>query len=291
MRSFIRQPLTGLALGGGGARGLAHIGILKILQQENIPIDFIAGSSMGGLIASLFSAGVPIRKIEEEAIRLSNLVEIAKLLDLTPPHRGLIKTDKIRNYIAELLGDYKTFTDLSTPLAVTAVDLNTRQSIVLSKGSLIDAIMATTALPGLFSPVEFDKHLLVDGGVLNNVPANVVKDMGAEVVIAFDVNYIHDNDTSWKSFSKIKPLSKIIPQFALDFYQAEIIMISWITQQQLRKSRPHVLIRPNIPANVDVFLGFTHAPETIKIGEAAAQECISTIKSLTKEKFRLSKHR
>ena len=124
MVDFIRRPYTGLALGGGGARGLAHIGVLQAIEESKIPIDAIAGSSMGGLIGALYAAGMNLKDIENEAIKLSKFTNLVRLIELSPPRRGLLKTDRIKSYLYELMGNDYQIEELSLPLALTAVDFN-----------------------------------------------------------------------------------------------------------------------------------------------------------------------
>jgi len=286
MNNLFRPPYIGLALGGGGARGLAHIGVLKALMKANIPIHCLAGSSMGGLIAGLFAAGVSIETLEEEALKLSKLTEIVKLLDLAPARRGLFKADRIQSFLQNLLIEDQQIETLPIPLALTAVDLISRKEVLITKGSLIKGLMATTCVPGLFSPIPYDDHLLIDGGVLNNVPADVVRKMGAEFVVAVDVNHIYDEDSHWAQFSATSTLTKFLPKFALDFYQAEIIMVSALTFYKLKKAKPDVLLRPPIPADVNIFLGFTHAETSIASGEIITREHISKILAKIKPAFR-----
>jgi len=178
---------VGLALSGGGARGLAHIGVLKVLEQEGVPIDYLAGASMGGLIAAGYAAGLIPDFLEQEALRMGNIRRLLALADRSLPRRGLFEGQKVRQYLAGHLGD-RTFDDLRLPLALVAVDLNGGREVILRDGPVVDAVRATISLPGVFTPVERDGQLLVDGGLLNNLPADVVRQMGADVVIAVDVS-------------------------------------------------------------------------------------------------------
>jgi len=184
-----RPPRTrkvGLALSGGGARGMAHIGVLKVLEREHIPVDLVAGTSMGGVIAALYAAGMPARQIEEEAQRMSNPRQLIALVDRTLPRRGLLQGQRIMDYLAHWLKGL-TFDQLRVPLGLVAVDLNGQQKVVFQEGPVLDAVRATIALPGLFAPLERDGQLLVDGGLMDNLPVDVVRQMGADVVIAVDI--------------------------------------------------------------------------------------------------------
>jgi len=287
MASLFRRPTVGLALGGGGARGLAHIGVLKVLENEGVIIDYLAGSSMGGLIAGLYAAEIPISEIESEAISLSKVSELIKLLDLTPFRRGLLNGERVRAYLEDILGEDRLMENLRLPLALTAVDLLSRKEVILSHGSLIEAMIATSCVPGLFTPIEKDNCLLIDGSVLNNVPGDVARKLGAEVIIAVDVNYLLEDDQQWKEFTGSSQLSKILPRFALDFYQAEIIMISQLTEFKLKEANPNIILRPKIPADVNIFLGFSHAANTIEIGEECTRQALPKIQKIVQPRLRL----
>ncbi|MEA3374699.1 MAG: patatin-like phospholipase family protein, partial [Chloroflexota bacterium] len=177
---------VGLALSGGGARGLAHIGVLKVLEQAGVPVDFLAGTSMGGLIAAAYAAGLSPEFMEQEALRMASLRRLLALADPTMLQGGLFEGQKVREYLSDHLGDC-TFDQLRLPLTLVSVDLNSGETVYLNQGRVADAVRATIALPGLFTPVERGGQLLVDGGLLNNLPTDVVRRMGADVVIAVDV--------------------------------------------------------------------------------------------------------
>ena len=141
------QPRLGLVLGGGGARGLAHIGVMKVFQREQIPVDLIAGTSMGGLVGALYAAGVPIETVEKEIGRLSRVVEQMKLVDLRLTSAGLsVSPPRIYNFMADLLGETLTFDQLALPLSMVAVDINTGCDVVLQGGLVIDAVRATISV-------------------------------------------------------------------------------------------------------------------------------------------------
>ena len=287
MSSLIRRPTIGLALGGGGARGLAHIGVLEVFEREGIPFDCICGTSMGGIIATLYAAGISVETMKEIALSLSNPKNFLRFLEITPPQRGIIKTDRIRAFLADLIGSKKTFEDLPVPISLTSVDLITKKVVYLTKGSLIEACMATSAVPGLFPPVELDGMLLVDGGVLDNVPARAARKMGAEYIIAVDVNYFSGSESRWVDFPKDATIRKFLPAFALDFYQAEIIMSSAITAMNLKQAKPELVLNPQVPADVNMFFGFTKAAEVIQYGVHAAEEVVQQVRASIKPKVHL----
>ncbi len=287
MANLVRRPKIGLALGGGGARGLAHIGVLEVLERESIPIDAMAGTSMGGIITALYACGFSPERMQEIALDLADLRNLLRFLDLTPPERGIIRTDRIRAYLAELVGKDRRIEDLPIPIALTCVDLYTKKIVYLTEGNLVEACMATSAVPGLFPPVSINGHLLVDGGVLDNVPAKALRNLGSEYLIAVDVNHFLSEHSQWSDLPKDATIRKFLPAFALDFYQAEIIMISTLTNLNLSKAKPNVVIRPPIPSDVNIFFGFTHALDTIQHGVHATEQVISEIREGIKPKLRL----
>ena len=171
----------GLALGAGAARGIAHVGFLQALEEEGIKPDFIAGCSMGSVVGAAYAEGISFERMKKAVFSL-------RLLDiLTPAGRrgGLFGTSKMRKTIENVLGDYD-FKDLPLPFKCVATDIVHRRPVVLDEGKVLDAVIASSCMPFLFSPVDRDGMRLVDGYVLERVPARVAKEMGADVVIAID---------------------------------------------------------------------------------------------------------
>jgi NTE family protein len=177
----------GLALSGGGAKGLAHIGVLKVLEEAQIPVHMLAGTSMGGAVAALYAAGLSVAEIERFARSL-------RLLDIVQRDRsytGLIGNDKIANRLREILGDDLTFDQLKLPLALIATDLEAGEEVVIRHGSIIEAVLATMAVPIIFPPVKWQGRLLVDGGLLNQVPFDIVRQMGDQAGTPIRVIAVH----------------------------------------------------------------------------------------------------
>lgn len=173
-------PMRGLALSGGGARGLAHIGVLEVLEAAGIRFEAVAGSSMGAIVGALYASG----------LRAGEILEIARktpwlgLLGLAP-RRGLFSRRKLKDYLAEHLPP--RFEDLPRPLAVTAVEVGTGRLHYLTQGDLLSAVLASAAAPGLLAPVERDGVVLFDGGILDNLPVDAARFLGAREVWAVDV--------------------------------------------------------------------------------------------------------
>jgi NTE family protein len=173
--------ITGLALGSGAARGFSHIGVLHALEECHIKVDLLAGTSIGALIGALYASGVPVTRLKEVASEI-NWRKLASLVGPSIPTSGLLDSRKITNFIKELL-PVNTFEELNIPLAVTTTDIETGELIVIRQGLLLPAITAAISFPGLFAPVRVGNRFLVDGGLCSPVPTDVVKKMGAEVII------------------------------------------------------------------------------------------------------------
>ncbi|MFQ6059107.1 MAG: patatin-like phospholipase family protein [Anaerolineae bacterium] len=287
MVRFFRRPKVGLALSGGGARGLAHIGVLKVLEREGIPIDFLAGTSMGGVVAAGYAAGLSPEFMEQEALRMGRLRKLVGLFDLALPKAGLVEGRKIEAYLAQHLGEM-TFDDLRIPLALVAVDLVTGEEVVLRSGSVIEAVRATISLPGIFAPFRKDGYLLIDGGVLNPLPADVVRHIGADVVIAVNVAIALEGlPRLLEAEEQGLPLTQI-PLIIETLHRTVGIMENRISAQKLQEARPEVLIRPTIDNSITLFTGFHRAAECIAAGEEAATVALPEIKSALRPHFRPS---
>ncbi len=177
----------GLALGSGSARGLAHIGVIKVLEEKCIPISMIAGTSMGALIGALYASGLTAGELEEIA-RNINLKTTARLFMPTPSVQGLIDGKRISDFLVSLMGN-RSFSSLKMPFAAVAADIERAEEVVITDGPLVKAIRATISVPGIFTPAMLKGRALVDGGLLNPVPVDVVKKLGADYIIAVDVAY------------------------------------------------------------------------------------------------------
>jgi NTE family protein len=180
----------GLALGSGAARGIAHIGVIKALREANIPIDYIAGTSMGALVGACYAASGEIEALEEIALQ-SNLRKITKLLDpkFALIRLGFIQGKRVENFLKPIIGD-KAIGQCKIPFSAVATDIMTGSQVVLKDGSLLKAVRASISIPVVFVPLHYNGQYLVDGGTLNPVPADVVRSMGATFTIA--VNVLND---------------------------------------------------------------------------------------------------
>lgn len=175
----------GLALGAGGARGVAHVGFLQALDEAGIKADYVTGCSMGSIVGACYCAGVPMEEVKKRTLGLK-LSHIASL-NINPIRaNGIFRLNKARKLLEEYLGD-KTFADLEIPFLCVATDIVAGKIERLNEGNVVDAIIASSSIPGAFVPVEKDGKLLVDGGILERVPTKELLEMGAEVVVAVDV--------------------------------------------------------------------------------------------------------
>ena len=177
----------GLAFGGGAARGWAHIGVLRALEELQIPVDAIAGTSMGALVGAVAAAG-QLEAFEITALGLAAKDVARNFLDLTLPRAGLIEGQKIVRLIEQHL-DVQRFEQLPIPYRAIATNLLDGSEVILSSGRIIEAVRASIAIPGIFTPVTREGALLADGGLVNPVPVSVVRTLGVDAVIAVDLNY------------------------------------------------------------------------------------------------------
>jgi NTE family protein len=278
-RYWLKSGSLGLALSGGGARGLAHIGVLKVLEREGIKVDVLAGTSMGGLIAAAYAAGVSPSQLESEALRMSRLRELVRLLEWFPPKGELLDSSRIRHFLTDRLGLALDFDNLAIPLTLVAVDMNNHQQVLMSEGSVLKAVEATTALPGLFQPVEHMGRRLVDGGVLNNLPTDCLVRGGLGRVMAVDVGF-HLGGMQPK---QQVPILGLLPGVATEFYQVGAMMVAEISRERLRRYPPDLLLRPELPVGSGVLSGFIMPQAIIDSGEAAAVGALEQIKGLRRQ--------
>jgi NTE family protein len=180
------KPKVGLALGAGAARGCAHIGVLDAIREKGIPVDFIAGTSIGSLVGAVYASG------KLEALRQSLLTMDWKeilyyFVEISRPRGGFIDGKKVVGFVEEFV-DETDIRNLRIPFRAVATDIHDGSSVVMEDGPLLAAIRASIAIPGVFTPVVREDRVLVDGGLVNPVPVDVVRDMGAEFIIAVDIN-------------------------------------------------------------------------------------------------------
>jgi NTE family protein len=201
----------GLALGSGAARGLAHIGVIRALKEKGIAVDMIAGSSIGALVGACYAKEASITDLEEVVLK-TDWKQLARLLDpnLTILFKGIIHGKKIKELLATIIGDID-FKDLKIPLAVVACDVDTGEEVVIKEGSVIEAVRASISIPAIFMPEKLKGRFLIDGGMVNPIPISAAKAMGAEFIIASNVNYKPERRSL---FGSGKKLSLSVPRFS-----------------------------------------------------------------------------
>lgn len=265
-------PKIGLALGSGGAKGLSHIGVLKALKKADFDIDFISGSSIGALVGAYYCAHPDLKELEELVLSFNKRKGYA-LFDPTL-RGGLLKGNKIETLISEIL-DGATFENLRIPFAAIATDMKNAQEVVLSDGSLVKAIRASISVPPIFQPVHYKNKTLADGGLSDPVPVRATRGMGAEIVIAVNVESGY--------FSE--PLPQTPPLAGLPWHSVNILRHN-ITFQSL--STADYIITPKTP-NIgligwDYFFDNKKALAMIKAGEDAAEKALPKIIELIEMK-------
>ena len=188
MKFFRRKRhKIGLALGSGAARGLAHIGVLKALKEKNISIDMLAGSSMGALVGAYFANYGDIKGLEETVLSM-NFKDLLKLVDPNFPLllKGLVSGNKVEEFLKTIIGDIE-FKDLKVPFFIVATDIETGKEVIMKTGPVVKAVRASISIPAIFTPVKLKNKFLIDGGIVNPVPVNILKKEGMDFIIASNV--------------------------------------------------------------------------------------------------------
>lgn len=263
VNGFRKEIPIGLALSGGATHGAAHIGVLQVLEREGIHPRFLAGTSAGAIIGGAYCAGIPVDEIQRLFLKL----EWPDLLKLTlKPKLSFFDAQPMEEFLKAVIGE-RTFEDLAIPFAVVACDLNTGDKIVLNKGPLASAIRASSAFPALFPPVQMGDKLLVDGGVVDNLPVEEVRAMGAKFVIASDVS---------RRGRIARP-----PENPIDILTASIYLM------QARSAYSSAddcdcYIRPDM--GLSSAWGFKESMSTIEAGRIAAENALPKLKEKLKNK-------
>lgn len=267
-----KYPKIGIALGSGGARGLAHIGVLRALEKNNIPIDYIAGSSIGAILGSFYAAYADTKKLEDIILGF-NRRKGFELFDFTV-RGGLFKGIKTERFIAEVLNG-ATFDTLRIPFAAVATDINTAESLILNKGNIVKAIRASASVPAFYQPLFYKKRLLADGGLSNPIPVDVVTTMGADIVIAVNLDTFYLE----KILKDMPALSKM-PVHSINILRHNLARHAVKTAD--------VIISPIDILNAGLlgwsfFFDNEKAKQIINEGERAAEEAIPQIHQAIRE--------
>lgn len=278
-----KKPRVILALGGGGTRGCAHIGVLRVLEKEGIPIDGIVGTSIGAIVGGLYAAGVKTDQIEHRMLNRSLLkayqtIPIPLRVALIPvffvprvfgyrPYDGLYKGNKFRNYLNNAVPEYdRDIEALPVPFVAVASNLLDAKPYAIAKGNLGLAIQASSAIPVLRRPVPMNGLLLVDGGLQANLPVKQAKELGGDIVIAVDVDEQFTN-LSEKEFRRIGSVSKRVINMVL----------SKVDEDQLKAA--DLVIHPNVNNISLLSTKSKDARRAIEEGEAAARNALPEIRA------------
>jgi NTE family protein len=245
----------GLALGGGFARGFAHLGVLQVLEQNHIPIACIAGTSVGSILGAAYASGAPLARI----IATCRTLKFRDIGSWRVSRLGLASNHRLGDLIAQVF-DSKQFEDLQIPMAVVATDLNTGEPVVLTHGNLVDAIRASCAFPGLFEPVKIGTRCLADGGLVAPVPTRAARDLGAEFVLGVSVG-IQDGDRGTPS----------------NIFQVVARAVSAAQKHQLEVWERHadLVLRPDVQSFS--WDAFDRADEAIEAGAAVTRRALPRI--------------
>jgi NTE family protein len=272
----VAKKKVGLALGGGAARGLAHIGVLKVLEREGVPIDMVAGTSAGAIIGAFHAAGYSALRMEEYVLRFNRNTR-ARLVDLTLPRSGFISGDKIVAEMKRVLRGDKRFDELKKPFACVACDIITGEEIVMNTDSVAEAVHASMAIPVVFNTVYRKGRYLSDGGLVNQVPVNVVRDMGAEYIIAVNVVPRHVHKLKQENKEKQGSGEEKEPQPGLLAVMMNTIDIanSWRVETSMHGA--DVVIEPHMLSFKPTDFG--EGARMILQGEMAAIDAVLKIKS------------
>lgn len=252
-----RRPRVGVALGGGFARGIAHIGVLRVLEASGIPVDVVCGTSVGALVAATYASGTPLGEMERQGIE-THFRDFGRW---TISRMGMASNERLEHYLHKFTTKH-LFSEMKVPLAIVATDLISGKTVYFTEGEIGPALRASCAYPGLFLPVEHNGQILVDGFLTELVPAVAARKMGADVVIS-----VH-----------LEPgLLDTAPRNTIEIISRSFSILQSSAVQSWRAATD-VLIEPNV--HHILWDEFAKTPQLVAAGESAAQEAIPKIKEL-----------
>lgn len=258
------EPVIGIALGGGGALGIAHVGVLRVLQRNGIIPTKWAGTSMGAIVGAMYCNGVSLTKMKKIAKQLS----VYHLLDFGIMSKGFLKGKRVERILKKYISAKTKFEDLKYEFKCNAVDLYTGKEVVLEQGNLLKSVRASFSVPVVFAPTKLDDMFLVDGGLLNNVPDDIVKGMGADLVIAVDVVNTYLQNSNIKTVADVMYRSALLIEFKL---------------RELKTVKSDVIIAPKVEQYKQYVFNKKVAQELIALGEAAAKQALPQIEQTIAE--------
>ena len=290
------RPKIGIVFGGGGAKGAAEVGVLKVLEETGIQIDYIAGTSIGSIVGGLYAAGYKANELETmfQTQEWLSLLTDRKASLINEPYQtingvtyifgfpvmdrnssifGIMKGETVENMLDSMLSvkGCKTFERLPIPFCCVTADIRTAREVVISKGSISKAMRASMSIPGIFKPVKLDDRLLVDGGMLNNLPVDVCRKMGADIVIAIDLQQEEQKPRKQTDLSMLSSLADLIGFGGI---------LEWITNRPdiekylENRKKADIYIHPNLPdADASSFVN-KNAVRMIQAGVTAAKQIV-----------------
>ena len=250
------KATVALALGGGASKGFAHIGIIKVLKENNIPIKIVTGTSAGSIVGSMYASGMSPDRLELEAEILGK----TDLVDLTLSTSGFIKGEKLQNYINRKVGN-RPMQQFPIKFAAVATDFESGKPVVFNVGNAGQAVRASASIPNVFQPVVIGNHKYVDGGLSQPVPVSAAKKMGANFIIAVDISARPAKNVSQGMFSYLDQTFNVMSQTAL--------------RQELGQA--NVVIKPQV-LELGSVGGFDQKQRAIQLGEQAARAALPEIK-------------
>jgi NTE family protein len=267
---------VGLAMGSGAAYGYTLVGLLKVFEREGIPIDVLAGTSMGALLGSFYCAGNSPARVEELSLSITKRWLLENTLgDLTLPHSGFLAGKTLTAFLRSVLGNTEIH-QMPIPFAAVATDIRSGHEVVIKEGRAVDAVRASTSLPILFDPFLHKGRYLVDGGLVNPVPTSTVANMGADILISVNLTAKPSVRRGLGRYSRAFPLAPRSPSMIEVFTKTLYTMQYEIAQA--RTEIANVVIAPD--CRDFLWTDFHRCADISKIGEAAAEEAVSKIKSL-----------
>jgi len=290
-----KQKKFGLALGGGGARGLVHIGILDILHKEGIKIDCISGTSMGAILGANYALGIKPMEIKRSAMQFGEK-KLLKLRNLNIFNESLIKSTQIEKTLDKVFEE-KTFAHCKIPFRAIAVDIEAGKTVVLKKGLLKTAIRASSAIPFIFPPVFHEKKVLVDGGILDNVPLSSLKEFSPEVTMGVAINnfssrqnisgkifkhyfipkyhsFLEKTTLIGRTYGKMRDNINLMADIVLRSFE---IATKKATEIEIKKNPPDILLKPNVEIGL---LEFNKSEEAIEYGRELMTKNLPRLKNL-----------
>lgn len=267
-----------LALGGGGAKGNAHLGVIKVLEEEGYLIRGVAGTSAGGMVAAVYAAGYR----PDEIIEIFSSVDQNNLYSLGSGP-ALLGMEGISKALNKFL-DQETFQDLEIPCALTAVDLKEMREVILSEGLVLDAVMSTIAIPGIFPPRTWGNHQLIDGGVVDPVPVTAARKLVRDLpVVAVSLSTLSPKEIKYlpeallRDPPFLKPISRLRVAQAFDIFMRSVILTQHVlTEKRLELEKPDYVIRPEV-GHIG-YLDRVNVKEVAALGEQAARAALPELK-------------